>query len=252
MITYLKSSMTGGAVKRFFLFIISLALFGILYPVSHSSAAPVVVTSRAALAGNDFIDWGLFGPTFTTVADPSNINSNNGIITATVSMPSGNYFERRDEGSGWVGNFAPSDRLLWTNLDNGPMVISFDRPVNGAGAQIMADFYGSFTATINVYDASNNLIGSFTVNGDSNGNEDNSAIFLGAMDTSPTIKRIEYSVVSSATPSDDLTINQLDIIDPPTAVPTMTEWGMIIFMALAAAGSIYFLRKKKHARANNA
>ncbi len=239
-------------MNRFFSFIISLALFGILYPVSQSSAAPVVVTSRAALAGNDFIDWGLFGPTSTTVTDPSNINSNNGVITATVSMPSGNDFLRVDQGSGWGGNFAAGDRLLWTNIDNGPMVISFDKPVSAAGAQIQADFYGAFTATINVYDASNNLIGTFNFNGNSNGNADNSAIFLGAADTSPTIKRIEYSVVSSATPNDDFAVNQLDIIDPPTTVPTMTEWGMIIFMALAAAGSIYLLRKKKHAAEDNA
>ena len=240
-------------MKRFsLLFIISLALIGLLYPVSQASAAPALVTSRAALAGNDFIDWGLFGPTFTTVADPSNINSNNGIITATVSMPSGGDFERRDQSSGWGGNFAGGDHLLWTNGDNGPMVIAFDKPVNGAGAQIQADMYGPFTATINVYDASNNLIGSFSLNGNSDGGADNSAIFLGVMDTSPTIKRIEYSVVSSLTPSDDFAVNQLDIIDPPAAVPTVTEWGMIIFAVLAGAGSVCFLRRKRHARAGGA
>jgi hypothetical protein len=30
-----------------------------------------------------------------------------------------------------------------------------------------------------------------------------------------------------------------------TAVPTMTEWGMIIFMVLAGIGSIYYMRRKK-------
>ena len=30
-----------------------------------------------------------------------------------------------------------------------------------------------------------------------------------------------------------------------TAVPTMTEWGMIIFMALAGLMSIYFIRRRK-------
>jgi len=34
-------------------------------------------------------------------------------------------------------------------------------------------------------------------------------------------------------------------IDAATSVPTMNEWGMIIFMALAGVGSVYYLRKKK-------
>jgi hypothetical protein len=32
-----------------------------------------------------------------------------------------------------------------------------------------------------------------------------------------------------------------------TAVPTMTEWGMIIFMILAGLGSVYYLRRQKRA-----
>lgn len=31
----------------------------------------------------------------------------------------------------------------------------------------------------------------------------------------------------------------------PVAVPTMTEWGMIIFMLLAGLGSIYYLRRRR-------
>ena len=33
----------------------------------------------------------------------------------------------------------------------------------------------------------------------------------------------------------------------PVSVPTMTEWGMILFMALAGIGSVYFLRRQKKA-----
>ena len=32
-----------------------------------------------------------------------------------------------------------------------------------------------------------------------------------------------------------------------TSVPSMTEWGMIIFMALAGVGAIYYLRRQKRA-----
>jgi uncharacterized repeat protein (TIGR01451 family) len=34
-------------------------------------------------------------------------------------------------------------------------------------------------------------------------------------------------------------------IAPPVVVPTMTEWGMIIFMVLSGLGSVYYLRRSK-------
>lgn len=47
---------------------------------------------------------------------------------------------------------------------------------------------------------------------------------------------------------DDLQLNGT-IVDQGgpgrTGIPTMNEWGMIIFMALAGVGSVYYLRRKK-------
>ena len=34
---------------------------------------------------------------------------------------------------------------------------------------------------------------------------------------------------------------------PPTSVPTMNEWGMIIFIVLAGLGSVYYLRRQRRA-----
>jgi hypothetical protein len=33
----------------------------------------------------------------------------------------------------------------------------------------------------------------------------------------------------------------------PTDIPTMNEWGMIIFMLLAGVGSVYYLRRHRRA-----
>ena len=41
----------------------------------------------------------------------------------------------------------------------------------------------------------------------------------------------------------------LGLCDPPAPVPTMTEWGMIIFMVLAGFGALFFMTRK--ARTNN-
>jgi hypothetical protein len=35
----------------------------------------------------------------------------------------------------------------------------------------------------------------------------------------------------------------------PATIPTMTQWGMIIFVVLAGVGAVYFMRRK--ARTNN-
>jgi len=33
-------------------------------------------------------------------------------------------------------------------------------------------------------------------------------------------------------------------LDPVVSIPTLTEWGMIIFMILAGLGSVYYLRRQ--------
>lgn len=206
--------------------------------VATGFAQPTLVTSRAALGANDFVDWSGFGGTNTTVPSGSNINSNLG-GTVTVTNPSGN-FERRNQNNGWAGNFAPGDPLLWTQNTVGPMVISFGSPVSGAGAQIQRDSFGGFTATIDVFDAGNNLLASFNLAGSSTSAGDNSAIFLGAVDASPTISRIEYSVDGG---TQDFAINQLDI--GGQQVPTMSHMGLVLLGLLLASVSVVSLYQRR-------
>ncbi len=53
----------------------------------------------------------------------------------------------------------------------------------------------------------------------------------------------------SATESDLATWGQIHLGDPPLVqVPTLNEWGMIIFMVLAGLGAAYYLRKRKTAK----
>jgi hypothetical protein len=173
-------------------------------------AVPVVITSRVALGGTDFIDWGQLGSAFTVVGLPINVTSNLG-LGAVVSGTS-ESFERRDEGNGWGGNFSPGDKLLWTTTGaGGPITIAFASPVAGAGAQIQADYYGAFSGTFSVYDASDTLLGAFGFSGTSDGSENGSAIFIGALDSSATISKIVFDVTSAQSTPEDFSINQLDI-----------------------------------------
>ncbi len=185
------------------------------------------VTSRPALGGNDYVDWGTLGPSYTVVNNPFTISSNGG-LGMTVSKPTSGSFERRDQGGGWWGNFAPGDHVLWTRDEVGPLVIVFDSPVLGAGAQIQRDAYGNFTGAISAYDAGNNLLGSFSLAGVSSGNGDNSAIFLGVLDTSATIKKLVFDVDNT---TQDFGINRLDLVVPQGG-PVIPEPGTMVLMSI--------------------
>ena len=176
----------------------------------QARASLTLVTSRAALGGNDSVDWGQLGAPFTVVPNPSMITSTNG-LTLTVSQATGS-FQRRDEGTGWAGNFAAGDHLLWTNGNNGPVSVSIGLSgVSAAGTQIQPDSYGNYTAKIEAFDSGNNSLGSFTENGVSTANQDNAAIFIGVRSTAADIFKITFSLtVSPFNSGQDIAINRLD------------------------------------------
>ena len=186
------------------------------------------VTIRSALGGNDYVDWGKLGSAHTVVRNPFTVTSNDG-LSMSVSKPGG-PFERRDQGydwNDWPGNFAPGDHLIWTRDENGAMTIEFADPVLGAGAQIQTDAYGSFTGTIEAYDSLNNLLGSFNRIGYSDASSNNSAIFLGVLDNSRSIKKIVFMTDRG---SQDFAINRLDLVTQ--GGPVIPEPGTMLLMGI--------------------
>lgn len=107
------------------------------------------------------------------------------------------------------------------------MEIVFNTPVRGAGAQIQRNLYGPFTGTIEAYDTANTLLGSFNLAGNSNGNNDGSAIFLGVLDTSATIKKLVFNVDNGTA---DFAINQLDLVTQ--GGPVIPEPGTLVLMSI--------------------
>jgi hypothetical protein len=190
-----------------------------------------LVTSRAALAGNDFIDWGTLGLASNTgiPQNPFSILSSHG-VNVTVGEPSGNltYIVEGQPGPQfWNGNFTPGDHLLDSGIpsNRGPMTISFPSPVLGGGAQIENDPGGPFVASIAAFDATGTLLGSFTEAGQSSFTT--TAIFLGIRSDSANIAKIQYSIVSGPPdPRVDFAINQFDFYAAasPDIVPTSLAW----------------------------
>jgi len=140
---------------------------------------------------------------------------------------------------GWNGNFAPGANLLWTGYNGslGPLTLGFSSPVSGAGLQIMSDYYGAFTAEIDAYNGAT-LLGTFTEAGVSNGNADNSAIFIGINDLSgPNITSIVISESDAIRPG-DFAVNQLSLLTTSTtSTPEPSSVGMALLLGLGVIGA---------------
>ncbi len=205
------------------------------------------VTSAAALGADDFIDWGQIGPEGTTVTTPSVYLSNNGQVGLFGSVGGGDLMNLV-QGSGWNGNFNPGDNLLWNQGNNENIAIQpFTAPLYGFGANIEADFYGPFTATVTAYDLSFNVIGIFSENGDANTNGDGSAIFIGLKDTKKEIAFASFDVVDSYGNAfgEDFAINTLLLNTTGQGIPEPGSVAMLVGMGLTGAS---LLTRKRSSR----
>jgi hypothetical protein len=190
----------------------------------------VGVSSRSALLGTDLVDWGSTpaGQTFTSLSTTSQDG-----LGVTVAQASG-MIHRVDQPTGWSGNFANGDHLLWTDA-GGPLTITFASPVSAAGAQVETDGLGTFAGILHAYDSGGVDIGDFNFTGLSQPSHDNTAIFIGVRDTAANIKSIQFDVSP-----EDFAINQLSLdagAPTPVPLPTSALAGGVVMMG------IYWMRR---------
>jgi MYXO-CTERM domain-containing protein len=226
----------------------SLAAAWLLSLANVGQAAAMLVTNEAGITPNGTINWSSAGPNFGVLGNPITVPVS-GIpgLQAVVSQASG-LMERRDQGTGFPGNFGPGEPLLFTN-NGGPVTLNFNNPVQGFGSQIQSGLYGAFTAQIQAFDSSNTLLGSFTENGASNGNGDDSAIFIGVLSTATDISKVIMSLTTA--PGNAVNyfllgparVEQAQVPEPAS----MAIWG-VSALGLAVAGRRRRSRRSAAAR----
>jgi PEP-CTERM motif len=199
-------------------------------------ASAVLVTSRAVLAAQDFVDWGQLGASFSMVAQPAVATSNLGFTAAATQVPVGSFFVLNavDHSGNLGGN------ILATDLGStAPISISFSTALSGVGAQIQSNDFGAFTGVIKAYGSTNLLLETQSFAGVSNGAQNNSAIFLGLSRASADIRRVEFSVIT-ATANLELAINQLDMQLQPIPEPAS-----VALFAVGLAGLVGWNKSRR-------
>ena len=232
-------------------------------------AATFLVTERAALGGNDEVNWVSLGKVFNPVApdysaflpNSFSVTSQGGLELDVNIAPTNNpqitppFVFQTLPPPGIRTNFAEGDFILFGGIDptgfqplpegapdprtqgnGGPFILSFEQPVFGAGTQVAVDISNLEVETfITAFDNANNLLGTFSVLSSSSLALDNSAVFLGVRSDTPNISQL---VFSSSDPQYGLAINQVSIL--AVTEPTDT----LAILAFGVSGAVLKLRRR--------
>jgi hypothetical protein len=197
-------------------------------------------TSRSSFGGNDFIDWAQLGSgTITSLGTLLNVTSTNG-LDATVTAGGQSMGLCTNVASSCFANFAVGDSVLYSGSGISPVILDFSSPVSGVGAQIEQNLISPYTGIITAYDSSNNVLGSFSLDGKPNLDSlgDNSAIFVGLHDLSgANIDHVTFA--DSGFPSAGFLMNGVSL--QTNAVPEPSS----LLLLAGGAISLWILRRRQ-------
>jgi len=189
---------------------------------------------------NDYVNWCQFGCAGNQFATPQSFSSILNGVTGEVGLVGTlQGFYNLKQGSSWNGNFATGMGLIYNGaaFRNTPTQIAttFDVGLYGAGAWIQSNFYGPFTASIELFDSSYQSLGLFTTGGVSNGNP-GTALFIGALDTVPDVWAAQFDVIDQ--------FGDHDFAIGTLGVSTTPEPGTLLLVVPSALGLAGVLRRR--------
>ena len=189
---------------------------------------------------NDTVDWCQFGCAGATFPSPTPFTSalgNTGVVGNVGTLQP--WYNLEDPNS-WNGNFPNGMGLVYNGAayGNTPTGIAaqLDEGVYGMGAYIQANFYGTFTATITLFDINDQVLGSYSANGLSG--PGNPILFIGMLDTSADVWAAQFDVSNTAGGGEDFAIGTLGLATTPAQGTPEPSSLMLLGSAIGLAGVI--------------
>jgi hypothetical protein len=181
------------------------------------------VTSRSALAGNDLLNWSQLAIAGAPLPSPVTVTTNGGLV-ATLSNAGLMYYETEGTGGApWNGNFAPAAPLIFTGQYGpaAPFVITFATPVSAVGAQMNYNSTNPpsnplpFNISMSLYNSAGQLLAAYTAQGEQYAKPNNSAVFIGAVDSQAEISQVVFFTTTTEDPyPGSFAINNVSIDAP--------------------------------------
>ena len=181
-------------------------------------------------------------------ASPQPWTSLSSANTGLVGLANDTSFQVRQQGSIqpgaiWNGDFPDGMGVIW-NDGNTQSAISvvFDQLQYGAGAWIQSDFTGSFTATVTLWNASSQPLGSFTTSGNSS-YFPGTALFVGGWDPIQEVHSITFSAIGSGPAEPDFAIGSIGFAG--SSVTITPEPASMLLIGSALIGLALLRRRRE-------
>jgi hypothetical protein len=224
----------------------ALSVASVLASTGVGQSAVTQVLSRGDVAWNDSLNWSAAGTEFDVKPNPFNVGSTGGTILK-VSLTPGSLFDpvRLDQDSGWLGNFASGEPLIYTDIQNVYAEIDFPNGVFAAGGEIQPDFSfaSGYGARIEAFDSASASLGFFDVFASID-----TPSFLGVQSAVSEIDKVRFSIISltdsdpndGLDPFDGFALNRVDFLKD-TQPPGVPEGGGLMVVAAGAAAWVSLL-----------
>lgn len=193
------------------------------------------------------VDWCTnFGCSNGQLGTPQAWSASTPPNTGWIGLVSSQNMETPQQGTTWNGNFANGMGLIYNGVNTignapGGILVSFNQPVFGAGAYIQANFFGAFTGSIDLFDASFNPLGSFTAPGMSDTNV-GTALFIGAFDSVADVSYALFDTTAGGFHDEDFAIGTLRLATSP--VSTVPEPSTLLLVGPSILGLAGVLRRR--------